>query len=114
MVRTVGVEEELLLFDPGSWEVVAAAPAVLKEFREHGAGRRPPRAATDELDQELFRHQLEIRTDPASDLGEVRDQLVAGRRTAAAAARHVGLRVGACGTVPLGGARSVVTANDRY
>lgn len=114
MVRTVGVEEELLLFDPDSREVVPAAPAVLKEFREHGAGRRPPRAATDELDHELFRHQLETRTDPATDLEDVLDQVLAARRTAAVAARAVGLRIGASGIVPLGGARSVVTSNDRY
>ncbi|MFC7497452.1 MULTISPECIES: carboxylate-amine ligase [unclassified Nocardioides] len=113
-VRTVGVEEELLLFDPTTREVVAAAPAVLKEFREHGHGRQPPRAATDELDQELFRHQLETRTDPATDLDAVLAQLVAGRRTAGEAARAADLRVGACGIVPLGGDRSVVSPNDRY
>lgn len=114
MVRTVGVEEELLLFDPDSREVAAAAPALLKQFREHGAGRRPPQASTDELDQELFRHQLETRTDPATDLDDVLAQVVAARRTAGEAARAVDLRVGACGIVPLGGDRSVVTANDRY
>ncbi|MDF1603161.1 glutamate--cysteine ligase [Nocardioides sp. YIM 152315] len=113
-VRTVGVEEELLLFDPATREVAAAAPAVLKEFREHGRGRRPPRAATDELDQELFRHQLETRTDPETDLDAVLAQLVAGRRTAGDAARAADLRVGACGIVPLGGDRSVVSPNDRY
>lgn len=114
MVRTVGVEEELLLFDPTTREVAAAAPALLKVFREHGAGRRPPRASTDELDHELFRHQIETRTDPATDLQEVLGQVLAARRTAGEAARAVDLRVGACGIVPLGGARSVVTANDRY
>lgn len=114
MVRTVGVEEELLLLDPATREVVAAAPALLKEFREHGAGRRPPRAATDELDQELFRHQLETRTDPSTDVADILDQLLAARRTAAEAARAVDLRIGACGIVPLGGARSVLTSNDRY
>lgn len=112
--RTVGVEEELLLFDPATREVEAAAPAVLKQFREHGHGRRRPRAATDELDHELFRHQLETRTDPETDLGAVLAQLVAGRRTAGEAARAAGLRVGACGIVPLGGGRSVVTPHDRY
>lgn len=112
--RTVGVEEELLLFDPATREVEAAAPAVLKQFHEHGHGRHPPRAATDELDHELFRHQLETRTDPETDLDAVLAQLVAGRRTAGEAARAAGLRVGACGIVPLGGARSVVTPNDRY
>src|SRR6478752_6614612 len=114
MTRTVGVEEELLLFDPTTREVVAAAPSVLKEFREHGHGRQVPRAATDELDHELFRHQLETRTDPASDLDAVLAQVVAGRRTAGEAARAADLRAGACGIVPLGGDRSVVTSNDRY
>ncbi len=114
MARTVGVEEELLLFDPTSREVVAAAPSVLKEFREHGPGRQLPRAATDELDQELFRHQLETRTDPENDLEAVLAQVVAGRRTAGEAARAADLRAGACGIVPLGGDRSVVTSNDRY
>src|SRR6478735_1095181 len=114
MVRPVGVEEELVLLDPASREVVAAAPAVLKEFREHGAGRRPPRTATDELDQELFRHQLEIRTDPATELDDVLGQVLAARRTAGVAARAVDLRIGACGIVPLGGDRSVVSPNDRY
>jgi carboxylate-amine ligase len=114
MARTVGVEEELLLFDPATREVVAAAPSVLKQFREHGHGRQLPRAATDELDQELFRHQLETRTDPESDLDAVLVQVVAGRRTAGVAARAADLRAGACGIVPLGGDRSVVTSNDRY
>ena len=112
--RTVGVEEELLLFDPESREVRAGAPTVLKHFHEHGHGRRPPRAATDELDHELFRHQLETRTDPETDLDAVLGQLTAGRRTAGEAARDAGLRVGACGIVPLGGDPSVVTGNDRY
>ena len=78
-------------------------PTVLKEFREHGHGRRRPRAATDELDHELFRHQLETRTDPTRDGDDAFAQLVAARRTAGEAARAAGLAAGACGTVPLAG-----------
>lgn len=114
MVRKLGIEEELLLFDPESGEVVPAAPSVLKRFREHGPGRHRARVATDELDQELFRHQLEIRTDPVARVADALDQLVAARRTAGEAARAAGLAAGACGIVPLGGDRSVVTPNDRY
>lgn len=114
MERLLGIEEELLLFDPATRLVVPAAPTVLKEFREHGAGRRPARAATDQLDQELFRHQLETRTDPTSDAEEALSQLVAARRTAGEAARAAGLAAGACGAVPLGGEQAVVTHNDRY
>ncbi|KQW44052.1 carboxylate--amine ligase [Nocardioides sp. Root1257] len=113
-VRTVGVEEELLLFDPESREVVPAAPRVLKEFREHGSGRQPSTTAADEVDQELFRHQLETRTDPTTDLDDVLAQLTAARRTAGEAARAAGLAIGACAVVPLAGDRSVVTPGDRY
>ncbi|MFC6343053.1 glutamate-cysteine ligase family protein, partial [Nocardioides hankookensis] len=86
-VRSVGVEEELLLFDPETREVVPAAPRVLKEFHEHGSGREPSTAASDDVDQELFRHQLETRTDPTTDLDDVVAQLTAARRTAGEAAR---------------------------
>jgi carboxylate-amine ligase len=114
MVRKLGLEEELLLFDPDTRRVVPAAQSVLKEFREHGRGRDTARAATDELDQELFRHQVETRTDPSSDADEILRQLLAARRTAGEAARAAGLAAGACALVPLSGSRSVVTPNDRY
>ena len=39
---------------------------LLKQFREHGRGRLEASVATDALDQELFRHQLETRTTPSS------------------------------------------------
>lgn len=114
MVRKLGMEEELLLLDPATRRVVPAAQSVLKEFREHGGGRLRPRAATDELDQELFRHQLETRTDPVTSADDALAQLVAARRTAGEAARAAGLAIGACGIVPFGGDRSSVSPNDRY
>jgi len=104
----------LLLFDPSSREVAGAASAVLKEFHEHGSGRRPTGRAADDLDRELFRHQLETRTDPETGLDAVLAQVVAARRTAGAAARAAGLRVGACGIVPIGGRHPAVTVDDRY
>lgn len=114
MGRQVGLEEELLLVDPRTREVAAAAQRVLKEFREHGRGRTPAAAASGEVDQELFRHQLEIRTDPAADLGDAFDQLVTARRTAGEAARAIDLATIACGMVPLGGEQAAVTPDDRY
>lgn len=107
-----------MLLDPRTREVAPAAQRVLKEFRERGRGRGHSRgharAATDELDQELFRHQLEIRTDPACDADDLHAQLVAARRTAGEAAAAAGLALGACGTVPLGGEEAAVSPNDRY
>jgi carboxylate-amine ligase len=114
MVRRVGMEEELLLMDPRTRQVVPAARTVLKEFHEHGRGRAALRPATDELDQELFRHQIETRTDPTRDLEDAFAQLVSARRTAGEAARAVGLVTAACGMVPLGGEQDAVSPNDRY
>jgi carboxylate-amine ligase len=111
--RTVGVEEELLVIDPATRSVTARAGEILRENLVHGPGASP-RRATDELDKELFRHQLEIRTDPTVEIGEVVGQVVAGRRTAGGAAAALGLAVAVSGSVPLAVEEPVVSDNDRY
>jgi carboxylate-amine ligase len=113
MVRTIGVEEELLLVDPETREMSPRATQVIKEFREH-AQRPQASVATDELDHELFRHQLEVRTDPTDVLSDAADQVVAARRTAGEAAAATGLALIACGIVPLGDTAVEVSPNDRY
>jgi glutamate---cysteine ligase / carboxylate-amine ligase len=112
-VRTVGVEEELLLVDPETRAVSARSREVLKANREHGSGRDPS-VSTDALDQELFLHQIETRTDPTTDLDDVARQLVAARRTAGEAATSAGLGVIASGIVPIEGDEPQVSPNDRY
>ena len=111
--RTVGVEEELLVIDPRTFAAVSRAREVLKKHAEHRDESAPPRAS-DELDAELFRHQLEIRTDPARDIGDLLRQVVAGRRTAAEAAAACDLAVAACAAIPLGVDEPEVTPDDRY
>lgn len=113
-VRQVGLEEELIIIDPRTREVAPAAQRVLKEFREHGQGRTGAGTASGEVDQELFRHQLETRTDPTHDVAEAFAQLVAARRTAGEAARATDLATAACGMVPLGGEQTAVSPDDRY
>ena len=111
----MGIEEELLLVDPETRGISSRAHEVLKEFREHGAGRGAgPRPATDELDHELFRHQLETRTDPTTDLDDAWAQVVSARRTAGEAARATDLSLVAAGVVPAGDFEPEVTRNDRY
>jgi glutamate---cysteine ligase / carboxylate-amine ligase len=112
-VRTVGVEEELLLVDPETRAVSARSREVLKANREHGSGRDPS-VSTDALDQELFLHQIETRTDPTTDLDDIARQLVAARRTAGEAATSAGLGVVASGVVLLEGEGPQVSGNDRY
>jgi carboxylate-amine ligase len=116
-VRTLGIEEELLLLDPTTRQVSSRSHEVIKRFREHGSGRdlgARATVATDELDQELFLHQIETRTDPTVDLRNALAQVVAARRTAGEAARDADLAVVACGVVPMDGFEPVVTRNDRY
>jgi carboxylate-amine ligase len=113
MVRTLGVEEELLLVDPETRQVGSRSPQVLKQFREHGAGREEA-VADDDLDRELFRHQVEIRTGPETDLGETRAQLLASRRHAAESAEPADLVIVASGIVPCGGLPLQLSDDDRY
>ncbi|SFC01993.1 carboxylate-amine ligase [Nocardioides terrae] len=112
-VRTVGVEEELLLVDPETRAVSARSVEVLKANREHGSGR-DPQTSSDQLDQEIFLHMVETRTDPTTDLDDTARQLVAARRTAGEAATSSGLGVIACGVVPLAGTEPQVSPDERY
>ncbi len=109
----LGVEEELFLVDPGTRLVSARSRQVLKEFREHRRDRHAA-AATDALDQELFRHQLETRTTPLTDLTEVREHLVRQRRAAAGAAEGAGVLTAATGTTPVRSGEPQVSQDDRY
>ena len=111
--RTVGVEEELLVIDPATRSVTSRGREVLRENYEHGR-RHTPRRASDELDKELFRHQLEIRTDPTRDVEVVVREVVAGRRTAGEAAAVLDLAVAVCASVPLALEEPVVSDDDRY
>lgn len=107
--RTVGVEEELLLIDPETRQASPRSDQVLEHL--------PPdeqRDAAEDLDHELFRHQLETRTPPAVGLDELREHLVRGRRFAAEAAARVGLATAASGTSPLESGEPQITRDDRY
>ncbi len=105
--RTVGVEEELLVVDLATRAVTSRAPEVLRAHVDrHGADAG--------LGQELFRHQLETRTQPALAVDDVVAQVVEGRRRAVEAAASCELSVAACATIPRGVDAPEVTADDRY
>jgi carboxylate-amine ligase len=90
--RTMGVEEELLLVEPGTGAPVAVAESALG----------PPDQEDDqELDFELQQQQLETNTRTCDDLTELRDELRRGRALAAAAADRAGARVAALATSPV-------------
>ncbi len=105
--RTVGVEEELFLVDPETRQISPRSPEVLKFAAEHETD-------SDDLDRELFRHQVETRTPPTASMTDLRRHIVDGRRLAAEAASGVGLATAASGTVPVINPNPRVTTDDRY
>jgi carboxylate-amine ligase len=66
------------------------------------------------VDRELLRHQVETRTEPATDLSDIRAQLVGARRRVGEAARDAGTAAVATGTAPFGAGEVQVSPKDRY
>ena len=103
-VREVGVEEEMFLIDPRTRRLVPVSDGVIHATR----------AAEDDLAQELFLQQLEIRTRPHTDLAAVRADLVAERRLAAESAESVGAALASVGTPVLPHEDGRTTPKHRY
>lgn len=107
-VRRVGVEEEMFLVDPKTYEVM---PVSSEAMRADEAVSDQP----EELEQELFLQQIEVNSEPTTDLTELRAHLVAGRERASRAAMAAGAAVLAVPT-PLfsEGFHDDVTPKPRY
>ncbi|MDQ4038404.1 MAG: glutamate--cysteine ligase [Actinomycetota bacterium] len=89
MMRTMGVEEELLLVDAQSGEVRSSAETVLRTD------------SRDLLSGELQQEQIETGTRPRTDLSDVHTEIVELRRHGNRAAAEIGARIAALGTSPL-------------
>ena len=103
-VRSVGVEEELLLVEPGTGRPRAVAAAVLAAGDEAtgGAARLSPDGGPElELEYELQLQQVETSTRPCTTLDELEAELRRARGAAAEAAGRVGVQVAALGTSPV-------------
>jgi len=101
----VGIEEELFVVDDEG-RVVPQSEAVLRAHRRLEPG--------DELDHELFLQQVEIQTDAHDDPDALREDLVAQRSSAVAAARAAGFHLAAMPVDVLGGGDPVPTPDSRY
>jgi glutamate---cysteine ligase / carboxylate-amine ligase len=97
-VRTVGVEEELLLFG-------ATRPAPV--------GEELADEPDTEVEHELKLEQAEIATEPRSDTAELLEDLRRRRRELIDSARERGVRVAALGTSPYP-VPPTTTPNERY
>jgi glutamate---cysteine ligase / carboxylate-amine ligase len=128
-VRSVGVEEELLVVDPDG-RPVPLGPAALRVAARRGEGetveqhdaadRGADEGGADEggadeahLVPELKAQQIELGTEVCRSLDEVTDQLRSWRARADAAARGAGARVAALATSPLA-VQPVPTGGERY
>jgi glutamate---cysteine ligase / carboxylate-amine ligase len=85
---TIGIEEELMIVDQESLELVNAVESLLEP------------ATVGEIKPELMESVLEVSTAPCANTGEAGVQLRALRAQVAATAAQKGLAIGAAGTHP--------------
>src|SRR6202046_2668074 len=85
---TIGIEEELMIVDGRSLELVNAIEAMLEP------------APLGEIKPELMESVLEISTDPCQNIAEASEQLRALRRQVTETASSKGMAIGSAGTPP--------------
>ncbi len=105
-LRSVGVEEELLLVDQETGRPSAVAGSVLRAAESDDA-------APEVLEQELQQQQLETNTEPRRTLDEIGREVRRCRAAAATAAARAGALVAALGTSPVPVEPELVP-KDRY
>src|SRR3954453_2749951 len=88
---TVGIEEELMLVDPETFELAQGIEAILADVDEDGVGQVKP---------ELMQSVLEIATGVCANLDEAASQLRALRRRVHQCADRNGMLLAAAGTHP--------------
>jgi glutamate---cysteine ligase / carboxylate-amine ligase len=104
---TLGVEEEYMLLDPTSLDLVQHIETVLDSIRGDELAHR--------LTSELMQSVLEIATPVCRTAGDVMHELATLRGYVRDVARDQGLRVGSAGTHPFSlFERQRITAKDRY
>ncbi len=92
---TVGVEEELMIVDAKSYELVNAIESLLED---HGAANADP--GSGDVKPELMESVLEIATKPCATAIEAGDQIRALRGQVSETASRRGLSIGSAGTHP--------------
>ena len=112
-MRKIGVEEELMLVDPDTGRLAAVSSKAMSAHERLAAeGRTEP--DEDIVDQEAFLQQIETATSPRTDLGELGEDIVRGRRAAGLAAKEAGAVAVAVPTSVLAEEESQVTPKERH
>jgi glutamate---cysteine ligase / carboxylate-amine ligase len=108
-MRTVGVEEELLLVDVHTGKPRSVASQVIAATNADSG----PAAGEGGVEAELQRYMVETQSSVASELADVEDELRKWRRVVASAAREAGAGVAAIGTAPVAGT-GLISPAPRY
>ncbi len=104
---TLGVEEEYMLLDPDTFDLVQHVDTVLAAIAGHELEER--------INAELMQSVIEITTPVCRTAADVEDQLTQLRAYVTSVAATKGLRVGSAGTHPFSlFERQRITARDRY
>ncbi|MCP3820006.1 glutamate--cysteine ligase [Streptomyces sp. A3M-1-3] len=106
-MRSVGVEEELLLVDAETGEPRALSTAVLAAASQGSGGQ------DHAFQKELHRQQLEFATHPQTGMGELAAEIARWRAEAAGHAGELGAAVAALATSPLP-AGPAISSGERY
>ncbi|WP_336661893.1 carboxylate-amine ligase [Leucobacter sp. USHLN154] len=113
-LRTVGVEEELLLVDPRTGRPAPAIELVLAAAASDDVAALVPEAAgVTHLERESKREQIEVISVPHTSLSDLARSVMAGRTLADAAAQQLGLRAAAMATSATAGPTQL-TVSGRY
>ena len=105
---TLGVEEEYMLLDPETWDLVQHIDSVLAAVAQAGVHE-------DRIHAELMQSVLEVTTPVCRTAGDVYRALAQLRGYVAEIARSEGCRFGSAGTHPFSlFERQRITARDRY
>lgn len=112
-MRSVGVEEELLLADADSGEPLAVSGAVLAAADRAGAATVDGKESGHTFEAELQEEQVEFGTKPVTEMGELQEEILRWRGEAARHAATAGAVVAALGTSPLA-VRPSMSPGRRY
>ncbi|MCX5384422.1 glutamate--cysteine ligase [Streptomyces sp. NBC_00083] len=98
-MRTVGVEEELLVVSARTGEALALSTVVVSPAQEPSP--KPGDPQEQAFEKELQQEQVEFATIPLTAMGDIEDEIVRRRREAASRAGEAGATVAALATSPV-------------
>jgi glutamate---cysteine ligase / carboxylate-amine ligase len=113
-VRTLGVEEELLLVDPDTGRLAEVSQRALQAHSAEVDGVPAAGKRSTDVEQELFLQQIETASVPCKSLDELREDVLRCRRSAGEAALAAGAAAVAVGGPVLDQNHFTVTPKPRY